>query len=210
MHTTSVIFSFVFLTKYMESTIAPPSVASSVLTLSPRPLTVSTSLPPLIPDDYDIYIHYDDTSSQLPPPNNISPWITFACQYPDHIFNLRKFLRARSFHKAATGKVSRFATLQIQGTFHDHGATLSIRPIWILSHSELKQKQPMAKLKISDKKRGFIYWLVRAQLDLYGEWVRKTPSQRKRSHTIREIDPQNQVQMDMFQHMCHESLAVNA
>jgi len=143
---------------------------------------------PLPLDECDIYLHYDLRTSLLPPTNNTSPWMTFASQYPDHIFNLRKFLRERYFDKTIIAQVPKLAFLQMDGVFNYQGATLSICPVWILSPSDLKRKLPSNKIKISMNKPKCLYRLLRTQLERYLDWIEKQPRQAKRLHTIREID----------------------
>lgn len=158
----------------------------------------------LVPDDFDIYMFYEIASNPLPPPNNFSPWITFVCRYPDHIFHLRKFLRCRKFHKQAINCVPKFASLQMEGSFHDHGATLFIHPVWILSPTELKRTQTLKPLRVSEKRRHSIQFLVEEQLEQYMKWVEQDSKQVKRTHCIRVIDHDSPEQMQMLQSMLNE------
>jgi len=86
----------------------------------------------------------------------------------------------------------------MDGVFNDQGATLSICPVWILSPSELKRKQPMIQIKISVNKRKCLYRLLRTQLERYLNWIDKEPRQAKRLHTIRENDSHCEHQTEMY------------
>jgi len=97
----------------------------------------------------------------------------------------------------------------MDGILNDQGATLSICPVWILSPSELKRKQSMKKIKMSENSRRCLYRLQRTQLERYLNWIEKQPRQAKRSHTIREIDSHCEHQTEMFSRLLASLSAID-